>query len=149
VAPEKRIAVDRQQKIAVIMEGHRLHHVGIVVRDLDRVESLLDLLGLERGDTQYVPEYEADCVFTKGNGSSIEFIIPRGGKLTEFNRPVGGLHHVAIEVEDLEQFSEELRKRGVRLLEPQAVDAGGLKINFLSPVYTRGFTVEFVETKTE
>lgn len=130
-----------------MIRKHKLHHVGIIVPDADRIEALLDLLGLERGETQYVPEYQADCVFTRGNGASIEFIVPRGGKLSEFNRRVGGLHHVAIEVEDLGQLSRQLREKDVPLLESEAVDAGKLMINFLSPVYTRGFTVEFVQTK--
>jgi catechol 2,3-dioxygenase-like lactoylglutathione lyase family enzyme len=77
----------------------------------------------------------------------IEFIVPRGGKLAEFNRGVGGLHHVAVEVPDLAAVAKELRAEGIELLEKTPVDAGDLRINFLPPFYTRGFTVEFVEKK--
>jgi catechol 2,3-dioxygenase-like lactoylglutathione lyase family enzyme len=129
------------------MGKHRLHHVGIIVPNAEQVEALLDLLGLERGETQYVPEYEADCVFTYGDGSAVEFIIPRGGKLAQFNRGIGGLHHIAIEVDDLEQFTENIKKKDIELLSEKPVEAGQLLINFLLPIYTRGFTVEFVETK--
>lgn len=126
---------------------NRLHHVGIIVPNIERVEMLLNLFGLEQGRTQYVPEYEADCIFTNGEGSAIEFIIPRGGKLAEFNRGLGGLHHIAIEVDDLAQVTENLKKENIRLLSEHPVDAGQLLINFLLPIYTRSFTVEFVETK--
>lgn len=126
-----------------------LHHVGIVVPNIARVEALLGLLGLEQGESCYVPQYDAHCVFTQGRGSAIEFIIPTGGKLAEFNRGVGGLHHVAIEVDNLQQLSEQLQGDGIPLLEEEPVDAGKIKINFLAPAFTRGFVVEFVETKRE
>jgi catechol 2,3-dioxygenase-like lactoylglutathione lyase family enzyme len=127
------------------MPKNRLHHVGIIVPNEERVTELLDLLGLERGQTRYVPEYQANCVFARGDGPTIEFIVPKGGKLAEFNQGIGGLHHVAIEVDDLEAFSEELRCQDVSLIEETPVDAGSVKINFLPPIFTRGFTVEFVE----
>ena len=128
-------------------KANRLHHVGIVEPDFERVDALLDLLGLERGSTQYVPEYEADCVFTANDGSAIEFIVPRGGKLARFNNGLGGLHHIAVEVESLQGLAERLSEDDVPLLEEHPVEAGDILINFLLPIYTRGFTVEFVESK--
>jgi len=127
------------------MDGARLHHVGIIVRDADQLELLLGVLGLEAGRRQYVPEYEAECVFAGGPGAAIEFIIPRGGKLAQFNKGLGGLHHVAIEVSDLAARSRELREQGIELLEGTAVEAGEIRINFVPPVYTRGVIVELVE----
>jgi hypothetical protein len=117
------------------------------VPDLDRLQALVDLLGLQVGATQYVPEYEADCFFTSGNGASLEFIVPRGGKLAQYNKGAGGLHHIALEVENLRDTSARLRVQGVDLLEETPVDAGRIWINFLSPAYTRGIIVEFVESK--
>jgi methylmalonyl-CoA/ethylmalonyl-CoA epimerase len=121
--------------------------VGIIVPDLERVRALMSLLGLEPGASEYVPEYEADCFFTCGAGSALEFIVPRGGKLALYNKGVGGLHHIALEVENLQEFSTQLRAQGVDLLEERPVDAGRLWINFLPPAYTRGLIVEFVESK--
>lgn len=127
------------------MAASRLHHVGIIVRDEAQLARLLALLGLEAGRRQYVPEYEAECVFAGGDGAAVEFIIPRGGKLATFNKGLGGLHHIAIEVADLEAHCRTLREQGVELLEASPVDAGEIRINFLPPVYTRGVIVEFVE----
>lgn len=127
------------------MFSSKLHHVGIVVANEERLVKLMGLLGVKPGRRQYVPEYEADCVFGEGACSMIEFIIPRGGKLAKFNNGVGGLHHIALEVDDLAQSSGELRRLGVELLEAEGIDAGPIKINFLPPIYTRGLIVEFVE----
>lgn len=124
----------------------QLHHVGIIVPDRDQLTALAELFGLRIGHTQYVPEYEADCYFTTGDGPVIEFIVPRGGKLAGFNKGMGGIHHIALRVDDLEGASAELSARGVKLLEDSPVDAGALRINFVPPVYTRGLIVELVET---
>jgi methylmalonyl-CoA/ethylmalonyl-CoA epimerase len=133
--------------VSVSASRPRLHHVGVIVPDAGQVEALMDLLGLEAGAVQYVPEYQADCTFTRGEGAAVEFIVPRGGPLARFNKGMGGLHHIALEVEDLEGLAAGLADRGVRLLEDRPVDAGRLRINFLPPVYTRGLIVEFVEPK--
>lgn len=127
----------------------RLHHVGIIVADEDQVNTLAALLGLTRGHDEYVAEYEAQCYFTAGNGAAIEFIVPRpGGKLSKFNKGFGGIHHIALEVDDLAAAQVALRERGVKLLEDQPVDAGSLLINFVPPLYTRGFIVELVQRNT-
>ena len=56
---------------------------------------------------------------------------------------------MALEVDDLAEFSRELREKDVELLEEEPVDAGDIRINFLPPLYTRGFTVEFVEARPD
>jgi catechol 2,3-dioxygenase-like lactoylglutathione lyase family enzyme len=126
----------------------RLHHIGIIVADVEQVEMLTALLGLERGREEYVAEYEAQCYFTAGAGAAIEFIVPTGGKLRSFNKGFGGLHHIALEVDDLAAASTELAARGVKLLEEHPVDAGTILINFVPPLYTRGIAVELVQSKT-
>jgi methylmalonyl-CoA/ethylmalonyl-CoA epimerase len=127
--------------------ANRLHHVGIIVPEPGQVPVLLDLLGLEAGHTQYVARYDADCIFTRGEAGVLELIVPRGGSLAKFHKGMGGLHHIAIEVDDIERRSAELRAKGVALLEDQPVDAGSLWINFLLPAYTRGIIVEIVQPK--
>ncbi len=126
----------------------RLHHVGIIVPDMHQVEALMSLLGFRPGITQYVPRYQADCIFTKGHGVAIEFIIPRGGPLARFNKGMGGIHHIAVEVDDLDILATDLAREEIKLLEEQPVDAGRLWINFLPPAYSRGIIVEYVQTKT-
>jgi methylmalonyl-CoA epimerase len=122
-----------------------LHHVGVIVPDEEQMRNLMALLGLKEGRRYYIAEYEAECVFTEGSGGVIEFILPRGGKLAKFNKGMGGLHHIALQVDNLEKASEELKAKGVELLESQPVTAGPIRINFLPPIYTRGIIVEYVE----
>jgi catechol 2,3-dioxygenase-like lactoylglutathione lyase family enzyme len=121
--------------------------VGIICPDRAQVVALMSMLGLRAGSETYVAAYDADCIFSEGTGGCIEFIIPRGGKLKTFNKGAGGLHHVALEVDDLALESARLRAEGVQLLEESSVDAGDLLINFVPPSFTRGVIVELVQQK--
>ena len=124
-----------------------LHHVGIVLPTEDRAMQLIELLGMEEDSRGYVEQYEALCIFTKGSGGSpLELVIPSGGILKKFNRGTGGLHHIAIKVDDLNTTKLDMNERGIKLLEDEPVKGGGpFLCNFLSPVYTRGTLVEFVQ----
>ena len=108
---------------------------------------MMSLLGLQEHYRGFVAKWSALCVFTKpAGGSPIEFIIPDGGPLAAFNKGFGGLHHIALEVADLDEVAKRLERASVKLLEAEHVKgAGDFLCNFLSPVYTRGLTVEFVE----
>lgn len=113
-----------------------------------RAINLMELLGLSESYRGYVEQYEALCIFTDGNGASpIELVVPSGGQLAKFNRGAGGLHHIAVEVEGIDAVTGELGRRGISLLESSPVrGAGDFLCNFLSPAYTGGVIVEFIET---
>lgn len=125
----------------------RLHHVGIVVPTEEQAAALISFLGLQEASRGYVQAYEALCLFTHGNGgSAVELVIPSGGRLRRFNQGMGGLHHIALAVDSLQALAQELAAEGTPLLEPHPVrGAGPFLCNFLSPIYTRGVIVEFVE----
>jgi len=124
-----------------------LHHVGIVVPSEERATDLMLLLGLGEWYRGYVERWQVLCIFTKGQGGSpIEFVVPCGDFLKQFNEGIGGLHHVAFAVDSLAIVREYLKTKGMSLLEDEPVKgAGPFLCNFLSPIYTRGLTVEFVE----
>ena len=124
-----------------------LHHVGIVQPTEREAMALMALLGLEEDYRGFVPQWSALCIFTKANGASpIEFVIPDGGPLARFNKGAGGLHHIALQVSDLDALARRLEAEDMGLLEPEHVKgAGNFLCNFLSPIYTRGLIVEFVQ----
>jgi hypothetical protein len=124
-----------------------LHHIGIVQMSEEQAQGTMEMLGLEEDYRGYVPQWSALCIFTKATaGSPIEFVIPDSGPLLKFNGGLGGYHHMALQVEDLDALSMELQANDMRLLEPEHVKgAGNFICNFLSPAYTRGLTIEFVQ----
>jgi methylmalonyl-CoA/ethylmalonyl-CoA epimerase len=124
-----------------------LHHVGIVQPQEADALALMGLLGLEEDYRGYVQQWQALCIFTKGgNATPIEFVIPNGGPLEKFNKGAGGLHHIAIEINNFDDLEKKLNANGMRLLEDAPIKgAGNFLCNFLSPIYTRGITVEFIQ----
>ena len=130
-----------------MIDSRLLHHVGIVQPTEADAKALMALLGLEEDYRGFVPQWSALCIFTVAkSGSPIEFVIPDGGPLERFNKGAGGLHHIALQVPSLRELAKALEAEGMKLLEPEPVKgAGPFLCNFLSPIYTRGITIEFVE----
>jgi catechol 2,3-dioxygenase-like lactoylglutathione lyase family enzyme len=130
-----------------MIESPWLHHVGIVQPSEADALALMRLLGLKEAYRGFVPEWSALCIFAEAaQGSPIEFVIPDGGPLERFNKGVGGLHHIALQVPSLDALAAALEAEGMKLLAADHVKgAGPFLCNFLSPIYTRGLTIEFVE----
>jgi methylmalonyl-CoA/ethylmalonyl-CoA epimerase len=124
-----------------------LHHVGIVQPSEEEAMAMMQVMGLREDYRGYVEQWSALCIFTYAEqGSPIEFVVPDAGPLLKFNKGAGGLHHLAFVTEDLDALALELAKDGMRFLEPRHVKgAGPFMCNFLSPIYTRGLTVEYVQ----
>lgn len=132
------------------MKPLRLHHVGIVIPDMDKAEAFLEQFGLEKDYMEYVEAYHAYCLFTRygEKESPIELVVPTEGILAEYKGGKGGLHHIAFEVEDVEKARQEYEDKGLEMLEKTAVPgAGKIIVNFLRPRYGFGVLVEFVEQK--
>lgn len=131
----------------IIDEPAVLHHVGIVVPSLDEALEMMAALGLTEDYRGYVPEFSSLCLFTHGNGASpVEFVVPDGGPLLKFNKGMGGMHHLAYLTASLDALAAKLAAQGIPMLVPAPVKgAGDFLCNFVSPIYTRGITVEYIE----
>ena len=129
----------------------RMHHVGIVLPTIEAAKDVMDIIGAEvlYFYTGYVKAYTADLIFTKHGAyeSPIEFIIPRGGVLAEYNKGRGGIAHICIEVNDIKGATEELISKGFEMLEKEAVEGtDDIIVNFLRPKYSHGILIELAET---
>ena len=124
-----------------------LDHVAIVVRDLDEsIRLWRDALGLELTHVEEVPEQQVrTAIFGHGMGR-VELISPttQDSGVARFLATRGeGLHHVCIEVEDIESAMDSLRKAGAPLIdrEPRP-GAGGARVAFVHPKGMRGVLTE-------
>lgn len=82
----------------------------------------------------------------KEDETPIELVIPLEGVLATYNNGKGGMHHIAFEVEDVEEVKRKYEAEGMKLLEESAVPgAGGIIVNFLRPRFGEGILVEFVQ----
>ncbi len=130
------------------MEHMKLHHVGIVMNSQERADRFMKKFGLETDYMEYVESYKSNCLFTKHKEEEtpIELVIPLEGVLATYNNGKGGMHHIAFEVEDVEEVKRKYEAEGMKLLEESAVPgAGGIIVNFLRPRFGEGILVEFVQ----
>jgi methylmalonyl-CoA/ethylmalonyl-CoA epimerase len=127
----------------------KIHHVGVVVPNLEQAMSLWrDLLGLRLTKSQTVQDQGVKAALLQVGESEIELLeplSPDNGVGKFLARRGGGLHHVCFETEDVEHELEGAKAKGIQLIDqkPRAGLAG--MICFLHPKATRGVLVEYAQ----
>src|SRR5512145_1248291 len=122
-----------------------LDHVAILVSDLDAAVKLYrDVYGLELAEIEEVPtEKVRVAIFGRGR---IELVSPSGPDspmAKAIEKRGEGLHHICLEVPDVEKAMAALKARGAPLLdETPRPGAGGSKVAFVHPKGSRGVLVE-------
>jgi methylmalonyl-CoA/ethylmalonyl-CoA epimerase len=129
----------------------RIDHVAICVADVEAAKAAWErAFGLRETVREEVASQKTEALLLPvGEGeTALELIAPKGNEsLEKFLAKRGpGLHHVAIEVEDIEGALAALKALGVRLVdETPRIGARGHKVAFLHPSATGGVLVELVE----
>lgn len=118
------------------MTRARVDHVGIAVHDIEDTEPLLELLGCEKLEERADEEVGYTwAYYALGDASRLELIEPladRTSFLTEFLDDHGpGLHHVTLEVADLDAMVARLEAGGVRIVD--RAEREGYSEAFISP----------------
>ncbi len=126
-----------------------LAHVGIVVEDLGRVAALFaGRLGLEVSGPVPEPELGLEILWVQAGATTLEFVAPTrpdSRAAAALARGEGGVHHVALAVEGLDELLTELDDAGVPILDrPPRQGAHGTRVSFLDPAAI-GARVELVE----
>jgi methylmalonyl-CoA/ethylmalonyl-CoA epimerase len=127
----------------------RIHHVGIVVPDLEKAMGLWrDLLGLSLTKSATIQDQGVKAALLKAGDSEIELLEPLNpdngvGKF--LSRRGGGLHHVCFETEDVVRELEAARAKGIQLIDQKPRPGLAGMICFLHPKATRGVLVEYAQ----
>jgi methylmalonyl-CoA/ethylmalonyl-CoA epimerase len=138
----------------------RVDHVAVCVADLDAaIARWRDVLGVVASVREVVASQETEVAllpFGRESGqaggaaepTSLELIAPRGSaSLMRFLERRGpGLHHIALEVEGLDDALTVLRALGIPLIDDAPrIGARGHRVAFVHPRATGGVLVELVE----
>lgn len=128
----------------------KIDHIGIAVTSLKDAEGIYtDGLELGVAAREEIPHDGARVAMIPIGESRIELIesIRADSPVDRFLRKRGpGLHHVAIEVDDLDVAMARLRAVGARLVdETPRAGAGGTRVAFLHPSSVGGVLLELVE----
>ncbi len=132
----------------------RIDHLAIVVDDIEKaLKFWRDGLGLEVSHVEDVPDQSAVVTFLTIGDQNVELVEPTGDEsgMARFLEKRGpGMHHVALEVEDIEDSLEHLEAAGIRLIHDEpVVGAGGRRIAFIHPESTHGVLVELYEIQSD
>ena len=126
----------------------RVDHVGIAVESVENAEPLLDLFGAEKlvHETDPTGKFRW-AYYLLGDASRVELIEPVDGEpsfLTDFIDANGpGLHHVTLEVADIDAVIKVLETRDVRVLDRTEYD--GWTEAFVSPSNPTGVLFQLME----
>ena len=134
------------------MTAKKISHIGIAVPDIDAYINIFkDTLGLRFSGTEEVPAQKVKVAFLEIGESRIELLQPTADdspvqKFLAKNDNQPKFHHIAIEVENVEESLEKAKSDGLRLIdETPRVGAGGAKIAFLHPKSTAGVLTELCQ----
>jgi methylmalonyl-CoA/ethylmalonyl-CoA epimerase len=128
----------------------QINHVAVVVDDMEK--ALLfwrDALGIELHELRDVSAEKSQVAFLPLHGSEVELVMPTtddSGIAKYLAKRGAGMHHICLEVDDIEGMMEQLKSRGVRLIneEPRTA-ADGKKYAFIHPEGTSGVLVELYQ----
>lgn len=132
----------------------KIDHVAIAVPDLDKAISLYkQLLGKNPEHIEEVKDQKVKAAFFGIDDTNIELLFPTApdSPISQFlaKNPRGGLHHLCIEVTDIQASLDELKQKGVRLIDQKPrIGAHGKKIAFIHPESTGGVLIELSGVKS-
>ncbi|HXL38438.1 MAG TPA: methylmalonyl-CoA epimerase [Ktedonobacteraceae bacterium] len=130
----------------------RIDHIAIIVRNIEQALVFYrDILGIMPGEIKEVPTEQVRIAFLPmggPDGSEIELIEPisTDSSLTKFLEKRGeGLHHICLEVDDIDTALVELQEKGTPVLDKQPRIAAEGRAIFIHPRAANGVLLELVE----
>ncbi len=130
----------------------RIDHVAIIVRDIEQALIFYrDILGLVPSEIKEVPSEQVRIAFLPmggSGGSEIELIEPTNpdSSLSRFLEKRGeGLHHICLEVRDIEAALRDMQAKGAAVLDKEPRVAAEGRAIFLHPKGTNGVLLELLE----
>jgi len=128
----------------------KISHLGIATKGIDEaLKFWQDALGLENVHTETVEDQKVRVAMLPIGDTRIELL-----EATSDDSPIakfvekrgGGIHHIAVEVEDIEAALMKLKAEGARLIdETPRIGAEGCLIAFVHPSSTNGVLLELIQ----
>ena len=128
----------------------KIDHIGIATGGIAEVANFYrEALGLEIEDIEEVAEQKVRVAMLPIGESRIELLEPTtdDSPISKFLAKRGpGIHHVAIQVENIRESLRKMKEEGARLIDEEPrTGAGGCLVAFVHPSSTGGVLVELVE----
>jgi len=130
----------------------RIDHIAIVVPNVEEAAAFYqDALGLKLERIEEVAGQEVIVAFLPTGQSEIELLEPTtdDSGVAKFLAKHGpGIHHICLEVDNLDATLASLKAKGVQLInETPTTGSGGKRIAFIHPKSAYGVLVELYENR--
>ena len=128
----------------------QINHVAIVVEDIETSLSFWrDALGMELSEVRDVPVEKSKVAFLPLPGGEIELVQPTtndSGISKYLDKRGQGLHHICLEVDDIDGMLSQIKARGVRLINEQPrTGPDGRRYAFVHPESASGVLIELYQ----
>lgn len=126
----------------------KLNHVAVATSDLEQSAKFYEkVLGAKVSAPLPLPEHGVTTVFVDLGNTKIELLQPLGEKspISQFleKNKSGGMHHVCIEVDDIQAAMKDVQQHNVRCLSKEpSIGAHGKPVVFLHPKDCAGVLIE-------
>jgi len=132
----------------------KIDHIGIATRGIDEAAAAwLTALGLSAFETEEVADQKVLVAMLPLGESRIELLegTAPDSPIARFIEKRGpGIHHLAVNVEDIYSALAGLKKDGVRLIDTEPrIGAGGCLVAFVHPSSMGGVLLELVQNRAE
>ncbi len=133
----------------VQLSNAHIDHVGIVVHDLDdALATYCGTLGFRLLERLDAPDHGVEIAFLDAGSSTIELLSPtdnESGTARFLARRGEGSHHVCLAVPDIALALDELRGRGVRLVDETPRRGVHGLVAFVHPQAAHGVMIELLQ----
>ncbi len=128
----------------------KINHLGIATKGIDEALKFWeDALGLENVHTEVVEDQKVRVAMLPIGESRIELLEPTSedSPISKFlEKRGGGIHHIAVEVEDIRAALAKLKREGARLIDEEPrIGAEGCLVAFVHPSSANGVLLELVQ----
>lgn len=130
----------------------KINHLGIATKSIDQaLKFWSDALGLENVHTEIVEDQKVRVAMLPVGESRIELLEPTSEDSPIFKfleKRGGGIHHIAVEVDDINAALAKLKAQGMRLIDAEPrIGAEGCLVAFVHPSAAGGVLLELVQTE--
>ena len=127
----------------------KINHVAIVVENIDHALTFWkEQLGLELDHIEEVPSQASKVAFLPVGEGEVELVQPtdpESGMAKYLEKRGEGMHHICLEVDDIEEMLAILNEKGVKLINQEPIDLPGRRMAFVHPKAANGVLVELYE----
>ena len=128
----------------------KINHLGIATKGIEEALKFWErALGLENVHTEMVEDQKVRVAMLPIGETRIELLEPTSedSPISKFlEKRGGGIHHIAVEVENIEESLAKLKASGMRLIdESPRIGAEGCLVAFVHPSSANGVLLELTQ----